>query len=112
MRDHLLMLRGSFDFVLKQAEQGFVWGPGRVDTCNSAKVIINSPMEKLNPKELLGASDFPSICNQRQKRGMQLHWDGNNTMVEERNKSAAFGTGTTPPTIDLKAIGRVEEWME
>ena len=32
---------------------------------------------------------------------MQLHWDGNNTMVEERNKSAAFGTGTTPPTIDI-----------
>ena len=25
---------------------------------------------------------------------------------EERNKSAAFGTGTTPPTIDLAAIGR------
>ena len=42
---------------------------------------------------------------------MQLHWDGNNTKVEERNKSAAFGTGTTPPTIDLKAIGRVEEWL-
>ena len=32
---------------------------------------------------------------------MQLHWDGNNVDVEERNKSAAFGTGTTPPTIDL-----------
>jgi hypothetical protein len=69
-------------------------------------------MDRLDPKELLGASDFPSIWNQRRKRGMQLHWDGNNTMVEERNKSAAFGTGTTPPTIDLKAIGRVEEWIE
>jgi mono/diheme cytochrome c family protein len=112
MRDRLLMLRGRFDFVLKQAEQGYVWGPGRVDTFNSAKVIFNFPMEKLDPKELLGASDFPSIWNQRHKRGMQLHWDGNNTVVEERNKSAAFGTGTTPPTIDLKAIGRVEEWME
>ena len=42
---------------------------------------------------------------------MQLHWDGNNTMVEERNKSAAFGTGTTPPTIDLAAIGRIEDWL-
>jgi mono/diheme cytochrome c family protein len=106
------MLRGRFDFVLRQAEQGMPWGPGRVDTFNSAKVIFNFPMEKLDPKELLGASDFPSIWNQRQKRGMQLHWDGNNTVVEERNKSAAFGTGTTPPTIDLKAIGRVEEWIQ
>jgi hypothetical protein len=112
MRDRLLMLRGRFDFVLRQAEQGMQWGPGRVDTFNSAKVIFNFPMEKLDPKELLGASDFPSIWNQRRKRGMQLHWDGNNTLVEERNKSAAFGTGTTPPTIDLKAIGRVEEWIQ
>ena len=34
---------------------------------------------------------------------MNLHWDGNNSLVEERNKSAAFGTGTTPPTIDIGA---------
>ena len=39
---------------------------------------------------------------------MQLHWDGNNTTVQERNKSAAFGTGTTPPTIDIERIKRVE----
>jgi hypothetical protein len=111
MRDRLLMLRGRFGFVMKQVEQGFTWGPGRVDTFNSAKVLFNFPMEKLDPSELLGASDFPSIWNQRKKRGMQLHWDGNNTLVEERNKSAAFGTGTTPPTIDLSAIRRVEDWM-
>src|SRR3546814_1239213 len=42
---------------------------------------------------------------------MQLHWDGNNCKVEERNKSAAFGTGTTPPTIDVAAIGRIEDWL-
>ena len=42
---------------------------------------------------------------------MQLHWDGNNTTVEERNKSAAFGTGTTPPTIDIARIRRVEDWI-
>jgi hypothetical protein len=32
-------------------------------------------------------------------------------MVEERNKSAAFGTGTTPPTLDRASIGRVEDWL-
>jgi mono/diheme cytochrome c family protein len=107
MRERILMLRGRFSFVLTQPE----WGPGRVDTFNSAKVLFNFPMHQLPPEELLGASDFPSIWNQRKRLGMQLHWDGNNTAVEERNKSAAFGTGTTPPTIDLAAIGRVEEWL-
>ncbi len=42
---------------------------------------------------------------------MNLHWDGNNSLVEERNKSAAFGTGTTPPTIDIARIKRVEDWL-
>ena len=64
MRDRLLMLRDRFGFVLKQAEQGLPWGPGRVDTFNSAKVLFNFPMDKLDPKESLGASDFPSIWNQ------------------------------------------------
>ena len=37
------------------------------------KVLFNFPMEKFDPGELLGASDFPSIWNQRKKRGMQAH---------------------------------------
>ena len=107
MRERLLMLAGRFDFVNHEPP----WGPGRVDTFNSAKVLFNFPMYRLDPRELGGASDFPAIWNQRLKKGMQLHWDGNNTVVEERNKSAAFGTGTTPPTIDLQAIGRIEDWL-
>ncbi len=107
MRERLLMLKSRFAVPLKGPE----WGPGRVDTFNSAKVLFNFPLDKLPPEELFGAADFPSLWNQRPRRGMQLHWDGNNTMVEERNKSAAFGTGTTPPTIDTKAIGRLEDWM-
>jgi len=107
MRERLLAIAGRFDFVSREPP----WGPGRVDTFNAAKVLFNFPMDRLDPRELGGAADFPSIWNQRLKKGMQLHWDGNNTLVEERNKSAAFGTGTTPPTIDLAAIGRVEEWL-
>ena len=42
---------------------------------------------------------------------MQLHWDGNNPSTEERNLSAAFGTGTLPPTIDMEAIGRIQDWL-
>src|SRR5690606_18572726 len=107
MRERTLMLRSRFSFVFHQPD----WGPGRVDTFNSAKVLFNWPMDRLPKEELIGASDFPSIWSQRQKVGMQLHWDGNNTRVEERNKSAAFGTGTTPPTIDLAAIARIEHWL-
>ena len=35
---------------------------------------------------------------------MQLHWDGNNTKVSERNRSAAFGTGATPPILDRASL--------
>jgi len=107
MRERLLMLAGRFSFVLSEPE----WGPGRVDTFNSAKVIFNFPMDKLAPEERNAPADFPSIWLQGPRQGMQLHWDGNNTMVEERNKSAAFGTGTTPPTLDVAAIGRIEAWL-
>jgi mono/diheme cytochrome c family protein len=107
MRERLLMLAGRFRFVLDQPD----WGPGRVDTFNSAKVIFNFPMDALSPDEKNAPSDFPSIWLQGPRRGMQLHWDGNNTAVEERNKSAAFGTGTTPPTLDLANVGRIEAWL-
>lgn len=113
MRERLLMLRGRFTFVFAQPP----WGPGRVDTFNAAKVLFNFPVAQLPAHERLGASDFPSIWHQGKRmvradgQRMELHWDGNNTHTEERNKSAAFGTGTTPPTIDLAAIGRVEAWL-
>jgi hypothetical protein len=43
---------------------------------------------------------------------MWLHWDGNNNSVEERNRSAAFGTGTIPPTVDRPSIKRIEAWLK
>ena len=107
MRERLLMLAGRFAWTDKQHD----WGPGRVDTFNAAKVLFNFPLDKLPEHEQNAASDFPSIWYQGPRKGMQLHWDGNNTLVEERNKSAAFGTGTTPPTLDVAAIGRIENWL-
>ncbi len=107
MRDRLLMLRGRLGPLLEHTE----WGPGRTDTFNPNKVLFNFPLEQLPDHEKNAAVDFPSIWLQQPRQGMQLHWDGNNVMSEERNKNAAFGTGTTPPTIDLKAIARLEEWL-
>lgn len=107
MRERLLMLAGRFQWIDGQTD----WGPGRVDTFNAAKVLFNFKVAELPAAQLNGAADFPSVWNQAPRKGMQLHWDGNNTLVEERNKSAAFGTGTTPPTLDRKAIGRIEDWL-
>jgi len=107
MRERLLMLRGRMEPLLQHTE----WGPGRVDTFNPNKTLFNFPLAQLPEREKHAAVDFPSIWLQKPRQGMQLHWDGNNAMAEERNKNAAFGTGTTPPTIDLAAIGRLEAWL-
>jgi hypothetical protein len=110
MRERIIGLAGRFDWIYSQNE----WGVGRVDTFNSNKVHFNFPMDKLDAREWNAPADFPSIWLQRARkepREMQLHWDGNNSLEEERNKNAAFGTGTTPPTIDLVRIKRIEDWL-
>jgi len=85
------------------------WGPGRVDTFNPYKAIqFHWSMEH---DDSIGTSDYPSVWNQRPREGMQLHWDGNNTSVDERNKSAALGAGVTPSTIDLDRLKRIENWL-
>ena len=77
------------------------WGRGRVDTFNPYKAMqFNWPLRKLPQSELIGASDYPSLWNQAPREGMQLHWDGDNDSVDERNLSAALGAGVTPVTVD------------
>ena len=91
-----------------------IGGPGRVDTFNPYKAIqFRFPMSPahINETELNGASDYPSIWRQAPREGMQLHWDGNNTSVAERNLSAALGAGVTPVTVDRDSIARLEAWI-
>src|SRR3546814_12434401 len=76
------MLAGRFEPLMEYPQ----WGPGRVDTFNAAKVIFNFPIDDLPEHEKNAPSDFPSIWLQQPRQGMQLHWDGNNSKVEERNK--------------------------
>ena len=97
-------------FISRQAD----WGPGRVDTFNPYKAIqFNFPMDAahITDSELNGSSDFPAIWEQRPRDGMHLHWDGNNTSVDERNLSAALGAGVTPVTVDIDAIHRIRNWI-
>jgi mono/diheme cytochrome c family protein len=121
IRDRVQYLSSRLGFFAKQP----AWGPGRVDTFSNAKGIFNWPWRdkpdwnkdhKVDDDQV-GTVDFPSIWRQgaRKTRAdgcpMELHWDGNNDSVEERNLSAAFGTGALPPIIDHKNLGNLEQWL-
>ena len=88
------------------------WGRGRVDTFNPYKAVqFNWPLRQLPQSELIGASDYPSLWNQAPREGLQLHWDGDNDSVDERNLSAALGAGVTPVTVDHASIKRIRDWI-
>ncbi len=108
MRDQLLSFMGRLDFIDFSTA-----GPGRVDTFNSPKALLGFNMysEQVDPDEMYGNVDFPSVWNQKARRGMNLHWDGNQCSTDERNLSAAFGTGATPATLDKPKLIRVANWL-
>ncbi len=106
MREQLLTLTSRLSFVDMAS-----WGPGRVDTFNPPKALLGFQMENAPARELVGNAALPSVWNQQWKEGMQLHWDGNNDSVDERNLSAAFGTGATPATIDAEKLLRTADWL-
>jgi hypothetical protein len=107
MRDRVLLLRDRFAFMEREPDAG----PGRVDTFNPPKVLLNFPMHTLSEREWVGNCDLPSIWLQRPRGGLWLHWDGNNNSVQERNRSAAFGTGAYPPSLDRAGMRRIEDWI-
>ena len=89
------------------------FGPGRFDTFNPAKALLNWDFEAIcrSASGSAWSTSRRSSCR-APKEGMQLHWDGNNTKVTERNRSAAFGTGATPPILDRESLTRMEDWLE
>ena len=123
MRQQLITLGDRLSFIHTES-----WGPGRVDTFNAPKALLNFPMKRgmksdgpnaepdpkvgPDPKELIGNADFPSVWNQEPREGMRLHWDGNNLSVNERNLSAAFGTGAYPPTLDTPRVLRTANYLK
>ncbi len=112
VRTALLRLNDQLAFLDRQLALGHDWGPGRVDTFNPYKKIqFNYDMTRIPDPELTGAADYPSIWMQRPRQGMNLHWDGNNASVEERNLSASLGAGVTPTTIDMGSLARLRDWL-
>jgi hypothetical protein len=109
LREGLLMRHTRLLPLLKQQPP---WGPGRVDTFNPYKLIQASmPLSSLQPNELIGTADFPAIFHQGPRRGMHLHWDGDNTSLAERNLSAAIGAGVTADSVDFETIDRIANWL-
>ena len=105
-------LRARRDALMPLLEIQQAWGPGRVDTFNPYKLIhFGQSLADLDEKEIHGPADFPSIFLQRDRDGMQLHWDGNNPSLAERNLSAALGAGVTEESVDHAAIERVATWL-
>jgi mono/diheme cytochrome c family protein len=109
----LLVINRTREGILERAKQN-AWfndrppqGPGRVDTFNPYKRMFNFD---LKADTSVGTADLPPLFNQRARRGLYLHWDGNNNELEERNKSAAIGAGATPDSLDLASLDRVAAW--
>ncbi len=108
-RDGLLDFNSRLKFILSTPP----FGPGRIDTFSPAKALLNfATGDRMPPAERLGVADLPSVWYQKQRRGMHLHWDGNNVKVDERNRSAAFGTGAYPTTLDRAGMRRVEQFLD
>jgi len=103
-RDGILAEQQRLSFYERRPPQG----PGRVDTFSPYKLMFGFDMQK---DESVGATDLPSLWNQKAREGMWSHWDGNNNSVPERNKSAAIGAGATEDSLDLPAMKRVEDWI-
>jgi mono/diheme cytochrome c family protein len=108
VRERLLTIVDRFDEFVHHEP---TFGPGRFDTFNPAKALLNWNFAQIPEAERIGVVDFPAVFLQGRKTGMQLHWDGNNTKVSERNRSAAFGTGATPPILDRESLSRMEAWL-
>lgn len=106
MRRRLLSIKERLDFIDLQS-----WGPGRVDTFNAPKALLNFPMHLAPEREKKGNADLPSVWYQKGREGMQLHWDGNNLSVQERNLSASFAA-TIPPLIDKCSLRRMARFLE
>lgn len=110
MREAVLLVKDRFRFLNNEPTPG----PGRFDTFNPEKALLNWPFERLPGRETIGLADFPSLWLQgpRAAANMHLHWDGNNDLVDERNRSAAFGTGAVPTTLDRTSMNFIANWLK
>ncbi len=87
------------------------FGPGRVDAWSPGKTtLVNPPLPVTYPG---GIIDHTSIWNQRARAGMQLHWDGNIDVLEERNIVAGLVVnGPNVECLDTGRLKRINKWID
>jgi len=107
LRERLLALRGRFEYASRIPAAG----PGRIDSVNGMKVLLDLPTQDVPIARAIGTVDHPSVWNQRKRARMRGYWDGNNDSVEERHLQGALSTGATEDTIDLWSVQRIQEWL-
>ena len=116
-------LKEKFSFLYREGRTEF--GPGRVETWVAYKVLkLQEPFglldllpfpdfgkgHILDPGDVTGLADFPAIWPEKIP-GMQLHWDGNNPVLQERNIIASIGAGVTPASLDMPGMKRMMQWI-
>ena len=85
------------------------FGPGRVDTWAIYKRLYVDPPQT---DKIQGIVDFPAIWNQRARTGMQMHWDGNIAISEERNIISALAViGRRVNYLDYPSVARTADFM-
>jgi mono/diheme cytochrome c family protein len=102
--------------ALHEIDEDFAWtdrrpptGAGRVDTFNPWK----QHFEILTDADTtVGTADFPSIWDQKERKGLYLHWDGNNNSLSERNLSATLVAGATEDSLDEDSLERLVRWLQ
>jgi hypothetical protein len=82
-------------------------GPGRTDAGNPWRLHFRMHPEN---DRMVGTVDFPSLWNQDIRKRSWLHWDGNNSSLQERNLSAALAGGASEESLDHPSIERVAKW--
>jgi len=100
-----------FDFIsAKNPDRLPNFGPGRVDTWAVYKRLYVDPPQRVKVE---GIVDFPPIWNGRARAGMQMHWDGNTSVFEERNIVSALAViGERLDYLDFPRVTRIAEFAE
>ncbi|HWC00209.1 MAG TPA: hypothetical protein VG672_26055 [Bryobacteraceae bacterium] len=84
-----------------------IQGRGRTDTFNPTKFnVFHMPEDNT-----IGTVDLPQVWNQRPRIGLNLHWDGNNNNINERNYAAAMAIGATPKSVIVPSFKRVTDFL-
>ena len=103
--------KAYFDFIsTSNPDRLLSFGPGRVDTWAVYKRLYADPPQRTRVQ---GIVDFPAVWNQKARVGMQMHWDGNTDVLEERNIVSALAViGSRIDYLDFPRLNRIATYLE